>query len=71
MSKFLFFDENKEILRRLIEKRFHLAGDAIIAGPIVLPLFLSVPSPPDLPPGRSFPATALASPDTRRHPERE
>ncbi|GJC07658.1 hypothetical protein KAM385_46870 [Aeromonas hydrophila] len=32
MSKFLFFDENKEILRCLIEKRFHLAGDAIIAG---------------------------------------
>ncbi|MGL6426537.1 hypothetical protein [Aeromonas hydrophila] len=32
MSKFLFFDENKEILRRLIEKRFHLSGDAIIAG---------------------------------------
>ncbi|GKQ99788.1 hypothetical protein KAM461_40380 [Aeromonas hydrophila] len=32
MSKLLFFDENKEILRCLIEKRFHLAGDAIIAG---------------------------------------
>jgi len=36
MSKFLFFDENKEILRRLIEKRFHLAGDAIIAESNVL-----------------------------------
>jgi hypothetical protein len=32
---------------------------------------ITVPSPPDLPPGRSFPATVLASPDTRRHPERE